>query len=131
MKMTGQTNHHNTKNKIKTKQEIKFQHNCAQRAFAHLQMSPHLLHSSHLKFDNFHCGEKQNETCSRSELKGSNDSIADDGSVSDNKLCENGATFLENNATENMFQTRTTILNRWIWMETKNITTELKWTYLD
>ncbi len=70
----------------------------AQRAFADLQLSPHLTDSSQLGFDNFHCSEKQNETHDRSKLKGSNDLIAYDGSVSDNELCEHGATYWENNA---------------------------------
>ncbi len=98
MKMTGQMNHHDTKNKIKTKQEIKFQHDCANWAFADLQISPHLMDSSQVEFDNFHCRENQNETQCRSDLKGNNDLIADDGSVSDNELSKLGATFSKNNA---------------------------------
>ncbi len=60
-------------------------------------MSLHLMDSSQLEFDNFHCKEKQNGTHCRSKLKGSNDLIADDRTVSDNELCKHGATCLENN----------------------------------
>ncbi len=96
-------------------------------------MSPHLTDISQVEFDNFHCSEKQNETHDRSELKGSNDLIVDDKSVSDNESCKHGATCLENNAMDEYVLYKN-YNPKWMEMDgdyKKNITTELKWTYLD
>ncbi len=81
-------------------------------------MSPRCMDSSQLDFDNFHCSEKQNKTHGISALKGNNDQIADDRSVSKDQSCKLGMTFVERILWRNMFQTRTMTMNGWRWMET-------------
>ncbi len=84
--------------KIKPKQEIKFPHDSAQRAFADLQMSPRPIDSTQFDADSFHCGDKRSENNSNSDSLDNSDSIVDDSSVSDDEMLEQGATFVQSNA---------------------------------
>ncbi len=83
---------------IKSKPEIKSQHDSAQRAFADLQMSPCPMDNTQLEADSFHCRDKRSVTHSKSDLADNNDSIVDDGSVSEDEFCKHGATFVQYNA---------------------------------
>lgn len=87
-----------TYKKMKAKQEIKFQHDSAQRAFADLQMSLRPMDSTQLEAASFHCGDKQRVTCSKSDSANNNDSIVDNSCVSEDELFEHGTTFVQNNA---------------------------------
>ncbi len=77
--------------------------------------------------------KKLNTTHGRSALKGNNDQIADDRSVSKDKLSKHGNTFVENNAMDAYVPDKNYDPE---WMEMdgdykKTVTKESKWTYLD
>ncbi len=84
-------------NKIKTKEEIKFCHDFAQRAFADLQMSPCLLDSTQLNMDACHKDDAKNKTRDGIDLNGNNISIVDNVSYSDDELSEHVTTYAEHN----------------------------------
>ncbi len=130
-KNIGQVDHPNAEKKTKPKQDIKFPHDSAQRAFADLQMSPHPMDRTQLDAATFHCGDKQSENNTNSESLDNSDSIADDGSVSNDEMLEQGAIFIQSNVMDEYVPDEN-YHPEWMEMDGNyktSINTELKWTY--